>query len=59
MSPKYDSLRKCKEADVIAYARKHRRGQPDDLSLKEIGQKFGISASRVWQILRKAKLEKP
>jgi len=48
---KYDSLRKIERNKALEiYAKANR-----NLSLKEIGQVFGISGSRVWQILRIAK----
>ena len=53
--PKYDSMRKTKrDAELIKYARDHRTGANTDLSMKEIGQKYNISESRVSRILKKA-----
>jgi len=49
MSPKYDSLRKADPKEVLKCVNAH-----PDWSLKEIGAKFGITASRVHQI-KKAK----
>lgn len=46
---KYDSLRKTKRNNkIIAYFNKH-----PELSLKEIGEKYGISPSRVHRIVHK------
>lgn len=52
---KYDSMRKVKRDSQL---REYRRLHPDE-SLKEIGKAFGISRSRVCQLLRKdgAKVE--
>ena len=49
---KYDSLRKTGRNEML---REYRKQHPK-LSLKEIGQQFGISASRVWHILNKERL---
>jgi len=47
---KYDRLRKLeRNKALVEYATAH-----PELSLKEIGKIFGISAVRVWAILRKA-----
>lgn len=44
---KYDALRKLdRNKGLQEYAKLH-----PELSLNEIGQKFNISASRVWRIL--------
>ena len=46
---RYDSLRKTKRNNkLITYTKKH-----PELSLKEIGEHFGISPSRVHRILHK------
>ena len=51
--PKYDSMRKTKrDAELVKYAREHRTGNKTDLSMKEIGQKYGITESRVSRILK-------
>ena len=48
---KYDSLRKIERNRMLCeYAESH-----PELSLKEIGQVFNISESRVWHILIKGK----
>ena len=44
---RYDSLRKLERNQEI----KDYRKENPELSLKEIGDKFGISPSRVWRIL--------
>jgi DNA-directed RNA polymerase specialized sigma subunit len=47
---KYDGLRKPqRDNQLIKYAKAH-----PELSLQEIGDKYGISRSRVSQILNKA-----
>lgn len=52
---KYDSMRKTKrDAELVKFAREHRTGAKTDWSMKEIGQKYGISESRVSRILKKA-----
>lgn len=44
---KYDTLRKLDRNKMLReYAKSHQ-----ELSLNEIGQRFNISASRVWRIL--------
>ena len=48
---KYDSMRKLERNKMLC---EYRKLQPD-LSLKEIGQAFNISESRVSKILKKAK----
>lgn len=53
--PKYDSMRKTKRnTELIKFAREHRTGAKSDLSMKEIGQRFNISESRVSRILKEA-----
>ena len=48
---KYDSLRKIERNRMLReYAESH-----PELSLKEIGQVFNISESRVWRILEGGK----
>ena len=50
---KYDTLRKLDRNKMLQeYAKSH-----PELSLKEIGQRFNISASRVWRILHNNKGE--
>jgi len=50
---KYDSLRKLTRNEaLIKYAEENK---DKNLSLKEIGKVFGISPSRVYRILKKAK----
>jgi len=50
---KYDTLRKLERNKMLQeYAKSH-----PELSLKEIGQAFNISASRVWRILHSNKGE--
>ena len=44
---KYDSLRKLERNKLL---KQFKKDNPD-LSLKEIGNVFGISESRVWRIL--------
>ena len=48
MSPKYDSMRKCDQKEVLRFIKSH-----PDWALREIGERFGISASRVHQIKNK------
>jgi len=45
---KYDNLRKLKRNKALI---DYRNNHPE-LSLSEIGEVFGISAQRVWEILR-------
>ncbi len=48
---KYDSMRKLDRNKMLRdYAKTH-----PELSLKEVGKAFGISASRVWRIIHKDK----
>ena len=50
---KYDALRKLDRNKMLQeYAKLH-----EELSLNEIGQRFNISASRVWRILHGYKAE--
>ena len=50
---KYDTLRKLDRNEMLReFAKSH-----PELSLKEIGQRFNISASRVWHILHNNKGE--
>jgi len=44
---RYDSLRKIKRNKTL---KEYAKNNPD-LSMKEIGQVFGISGSRVWRII--------
>jgi DNA-directed RNA polymerase sigma subunit (sigma70/sigma32) len=52
MSPRYDSLRKVQPKEVLKFIRLHQHNprQPGDWSYREIGQHFGISGQRVYQI---------
>jgi DNA-directed RNA polymerase specialized sigma subunit len=51
---KYDSMRKLKRNErLIRFA----KGNPD-MSLQEIGEMFGISRQRVWQIIQKNNQER-
>ena len=46
---KYDSMRKLDRNKMLReYAKTH-----PELSLKEVGKAFNISASRVWRIINK------
>ena len=50
--PRYDSVRKTeRNKALIEYANNH-----PELSLKEIGKIFGISAVRVWAIQKRGQL---
>jgi len=47
--PRYDSVRKTdRNKALVEYANNH-----PEMGLKEIGKIFGISAVRVWVILKK------
>ena len=48
---RYDSLRKLERNKALKEYAKNNHG----LSMKEIGQVFGISESRVWRILNGSK----
>lgn len=49
---KYDSLRKIERNEMLReYVRLH-----PELSLAEVGRMFRISASRVWRILNKERI---
>ena len=49
--PRYDSVRKIeRNKAIVECANNH-----PDFSLKEIGKIFGISAVRVWVLLKKQK----
>jgi len=48
---RYDPLRKLeRDRRIVRYAERH-----PELSMREIGEKYGISRSRVQQILKKEK----
>ena len=51
---RYDNLRKLERNKAL---KEYTEGHPD-LSLKEIGEIFGISESRVWRILHSNQSQK-
>jgi DNA-directed RNA polymerase sigma subunit (sigma70/sigma32) len=55
MSPKYDSMRKVNVVELLEFIKRHQHepSRLTDWSLKEIGDKFGISGARVHQIKKK------
>jgi len=53
--PKYDSMRKVDMSELIEFIKAHRHYPPHlgDWGLREIGDNFGISAQRVWEVEKK------